>query len=102
MKPVITDISQLDLNKQYTYADYLTWQFSERLELIKGWIYKMPASPSGGSPAPRRVHQEIEGKLFLRIGNYFEHKNCKVYQSPFDVRLLKNVELQDKAINTVV
>jgi hypothetical protein len=48
----ITDISQLDQNKQYTYADYLTWHFEERVELIKGWIYKM-------SPAPKRVHQEI-------------------------------------------
>ena len=49
MKP-ITDFAQLDLNKQYTYADYLTWRFKERVELIKGWIYKM-------SPAPRRIHQ---------------------------------------------
>jgi hypothetical protein len=45
MKPKTTNISELDLNKTYTYADYLTWQFSERLELIKGWVYKMPASP---------------------------------------------------------
>ena len=62
----------------------------------------MPAPPSGRSPAPRIVHQEIEGKLFLRIGNHFEYKNCKVYQSPFDVRLFKNIEQQDKAITTVV
>jgi len=40
--------------------------------------------------------------LFLRIGNHFEYKNCKVYQSPFDVRLFKNIEQQDKAITTVV
>jgi len=32
----ITDISQLDFKKQYTYADYLTWQLNERVELIKG------------------------------------------------------------------
>jgi hypothetical protein len=36
MKPKVTDFSQLDLSKTYTYADYLTWQFSERIELIKG------------------------------------------------------------------
>jgi hypothetical protein len=33
---MITDINQLDLNKTYSYADYLTWQFQEKLELIKG------------------------------------------------------------------
>lgn len=102
MKPKVTDFSELDLSKTYTYADYLTWQFSERLELIKGWIYKMPALPSGRTPAPRRVHQKIEGNLFLKIGAYFEHKSCDVYQSPFDVRLLKNKGQTDQEITTVV
>lgn len=95
MKPKITDFSQLDLNKTYTYADYLTWRFQERVELIRGWIHKM-------SPAPRRLHQEVEGKFFLRIGNHFENKDCKVYQSPFDVRLIKNRGESDKEITTVV
>ena len=27
---MIDDINQLDFNKRYTYADYLTWQFQER------------------------------------------------------------------------
>lgn len=31
----ITSFDQLDLTKQYTYADYLTWQFEERVELFK-------------------------------------------------------------------
>lgn len=29
-----TDISQIDLNSNYHYADYLTWKFKERIELI--------------------------------------------------------------------
>jgi len=95
MKPKITDFSELDLSKTYTYADYLTWQFSERVELIKGWIYKM-------SPAPRRVHQKIQGNLFLEIGNFFRKKDCDVYQSPFDVRLIKNKGKKDDKIETVV
>ncbi len=41
---MITDINQLDLSKSYTYAEYLTWQFEEMVELIKGKIFKM--SPS--------------------------------------------------------
>lgn len=32
---MITDISQLDPNGTYTYADYLKWPFDESVELIK-------------------------------------------------------------------
>jgi hypothetical protein len=38
---VVTNFSDLDLTKEYTYADYMLWQFSERVELIKGYIKKM-------------------------------------------------------------
>ena len=94
MKSKITNFSHLDLNKTYTYADYLTWQFDERVELIKGWIYKM-------SPAPRRLHQKVEGNLFLKMGNFLEKSNCEIYQSPFDVRLIKKSK-NDREITTVV
>ena len=94
MKPKVTDFSQLDLNKTYTYADYLTWRFQERVELIKGWIYKM-------SPAPKRLHQEVEGNLYLELGVFFRKKSCEVYQSPFDVRLIKKSK-DDREITTVV
>jgi hypothetical protein len=33
---MITDINQLDLNKTYSYADYLTWQFQEKTGIDKG------------------------------------------------------------------
>lgn len=95
MKTIITDFSQLDLSKTYTYADYLTWRFQERVELIKGWIYKM-------SPAPKRVHQKVEGYLHVQLWKHFENKACEVYQSPFDVRLIKNRGQSDKEITTVV
>ncbi|WP_375417483.1 hypothetical protein [uncultured Hymenobacter sp.] len=35
---IITDISQLDPNGSYTYADYLTWEFPEYVELIAGRV----------------------------------------------------------------
>ena len=95
MKPkYITDINKLDFKKQYTYADYLTWRFNERVELIKGWLHKM-------SPAPKRNHQEIEIAISSSFWNFFENKLCKVYQSPFDVRLKKN-KAKDNEIDTVV
>jgi hypothetical protein len=57
--------ADLDLTKNYSYADYCQWKFQERLELIKGKIFKM-------SPAPSSIHQsisrEISGELWL-LGN---------------------------------
>jgi len=90
----ITDIKQLDLTKKYSYADYLTWEFNERVELIKGWIYKM-------SPAPKRKHQRVSLKLTLQLVNFLDTCGCQVYEAPFDVRLKKN-KGSDSEVNTVV
>ena len=90
----ITDINQLDLKKKYSYADYLSWQFAERVELIKGWIYRM-------SPDPRRKHQRVSFKLTLVFGNFFNSCDCQIYEAPFDVRLKKNIGA-DCEIDTVV
>jgi Uma2 family endonuclease len=87
--PVVTKFSDLDLTKQYTYADYLLWQFSERVELIRGFIIKM-------SPAPNRYHQEVSSNLNAYLHQNFRGKSCNLYTAPFDVRLpikSKNKEL---------
>ena len=77
---VVTQFSDLDLSKQYSYADYLLWEFKERVELIKGFIYKM-------SPAPNRKHQKISQNVNNDILNFFKKHPCEVYVAPFDVRL---------------
>ena len=59
MKP-ITNINQLDFSKYYTYTDYLTWKFAERVELIKGKILQI-------SPAPSLKHQVITGNIYGEI-----------------------------------
>lgn len=87
-------LSDLDINKTYTYADYLKWTFDERLELIKGKIFTM-------SPAPGSVHQRLSHRLGRWIGNYLEGKDCEVFSAPFDVRLLRR-SADDKDILTVV
>jgi hypothetical protein len=46
MLEIVTDINQLDPDGTYTYADYLLWRIEERLELIKGKIFKMSPAPS--------------------------------------------------------
>ena len=87
-------LADLDLNKIYTYADYLKWTFEERVELIKGKIFKM-------SPAPSRRHQDLSSFLHVAIGNYLKGRNCKVYSAPFDVRLPRKSK-DDKDIITVL
>jgi len=78
--PIVTNFSDLDLTKQYTYADYLLWQFSERIELLRGFIKKM-------SPAPSRRHQDYSRNLSFSILKIIEKSPCKMYIAPFDVRL---------------
>lgn len=77
---IITNFSDLDLTKQYSYSDYLLWQFQERVELIKGFILKM-------SPAPSMVHQRISSNLTGCFYENLKRKPCNVFQAPFDVRL---------------
>jgi Uma2 family endonuclease len=76
----ITEYSQLDLTKEYTYFDYLKWRFSERVELVFGKIIKM-------SPAPNTKHQRTIGNLFMSFSKIIHNKNCEVFIAPFDVRL---------------
>jgi Uma2 family endonuclease len=95
--PKITDISQLDLTAEYSYADYLTWALDDAIELIQGRIQLM-------APAPNVKHQRLSMYLSSRLFNYFENKNCQVFSAPFDVRLYDRTQsiLADKEINTVV
>ena len=94
---MITNIDDLDFTRQYTYADYLTWHFDERVELIRGWISRM-------SPAPLRYHQNISFKLTVQIGNYLANKKCAAYAAPFDVRLANKSKkkVDNKSIVSVV
>jgi Uma2 family endonuclease len=85
----------LDMNKRYTFADYLTWWDDKRRELIDGFVHKM-------TPAPVRKHQKISFQFTLSFGNYLLGKKCEVYHAPFDVRLPKNRETEPDKIYNVV
>lgn len=93
----ITHLSQLDLNGTYSYADYLTWQLDEALELIKGKIMLM-------SPTPNVRHQSISTHLTGLLYSYFRNQKCRLFAAPFDVRLYdrKKSILANKEIHTVV
>lgn len=89
-------IEEPDLAGTYTYADYLTWQWDEMTELIHGKIFKM-------SPAPGSLHQQVSGELFRQVANFLKSKKCKVFSSPFDVRLpVSQKNKTDREIITVV
>lgn len=80
MSNIVKKFSDLDLTKTYTYSDYLLWQFSERVELIKGFINKM-------SPAPSSNHQSVSYNIIGCFYENFKKKPCRVFEAPFDVRL---------------
>jgi ribosomal protein S21 len=86
-------LADLDVNKLYTYFDYLKWTFEERVELIKGRIFEMSA--------PSSMHQEISSYLNIAIGNYLKGKECKVFAAPYDVRIPRKT-IDDKMITTVL
>lgn len=97
MSTIVTDINQLDLDGTYTYADYLLWRIEERLELIKGKIFKM-------SPAPSLVHQRISTRLQGTLFNFLKARSCDLFSAPFDVRLYNDKKSKDanRQIYTVV
>lgn len=92
---IINDISQLDPNGSYTYADYLTWRFTEYVELIKGRILKKMSAPTS-------AHQVVATNFSGVIWSHIRGKSCRVFHAPFDVRLLKSSGNGDEQIKTVV
>ncbi|MDR3250855.1 MAG: Uma2 family endonuclease [Tannerella sp.] len=87
----------LDMNKRYTYADYMTWWDDKRRELIDGFIKMM-------SPAATLSHAKSVARINYCLFDYIKgHKGqCQVFTAPFDVRLPKNGEKEDNKIFSVV
>ncbi len=75
----ITRLDQLDPAGIYSYADYLKWQFDERVELFLGKLFPMSA--------PNTQRQRYSQCFSLSIGNYLAGKPCELFVAPFDVRL---------------
>jgi Uma2 family endonuclease len=76
---------------RFTYGQYKTWPEEERWELIDGHAWAM-------SPAPRRRHQKLSGRLFAKMHGFLEGQPCEVYEAPFDVLLPE----ADDEVGTVV
>lgn len=78
----------------YTFADVLSWDEDERIEIISGKVFMM-ATPS-------RIHQKITGELFRQLANFLEGKQCEVYAAPFGVRLFEQDGDSEENVDTVV
>lgn len=79
---------------RYTFADYLTWDEDDHIELIYGYPYMM-------SP-PLRIHPKVSGALFRQLANYLDGKKCEVYSAPFGVRLFEEEGDRPEDVNTIV
>jgi Uma2 family endonuclease len=88
----------LDLNKRYTYADYLTWTDNKMRELLNGFIKTM-------SPAPTLAHARITMEISYLMIHYIKKRkgHCKVFTAPFDIRFPQSGDITDNdKIYTVV
>jgi Uma2 family endonuclease len=88
----------LDLNRKYTYADYLTWADDKMRELLNGFVRLM-------SPAPALKHAVVSRRLAYDFIHYIERNggDCQVFYAPFDVRFPSAPDnTADDQIDTVV
>ena len=78
----------------YTYRKYCEMDDDgNRYEIIDGVPYMMAA--------PFIQHQRILGRIYGRLFNYLQGKQCEVFMSPLDVRLAIYGKVGDEAINVV-
>ncbi len=93
---MVNSLQDLDFSKTYSYAEYLTWQFAERVELLKGYVRQMAA--------PNSKHQRVSRQLVGNFLKFFTKNPFELYYAPFDVRLYnrKKSMLADRDVYTVV
>jgi Uma2 family endonuclease len=75
MQHALTDPNQLDPAGTYTVTDYLSWQFDELVELIKGKLVRM-------SPAPVLTHAICIEKIEYRLYQVLDRsKKCRAFHT---------------------
>ena len=87
-------VTQRD-TQRHTYGDYLEWSRNYGDEIIDGVAYVREP------PSPSRTHQELVGALYYELCRALEGRSFCVYIAPFDVRLPRSDESDDK-IETVI
>jgi len=73
-----------------SYQEWLDFESNlgetRRAELIDGQIYMMSA--------PSSRHQAVSGNLYFQLRSHLRGKKCRVFYSPFAVRLNEDSEVQ--------
>ncbi|MCL2322045.1 MAG: Uma2 family endonuclease [Oscillospiraceae bacterium] len=82
-----------NINKVYTYSDYLNFPENERWEIIDGVAFRMEA--------PSWEHQFISSELVTLLNMQLRGTPCRAVAAAFDLRLPKKNE-KDEDISTVV
>ncbi len=93
----ITSFSQLDLTKQYSYADYLAWEIKipERLEIINGIARRLET--------PWIPHHLILNEFFFAMYSYFKgNTDLEMWRIPFHLYLTIDKNAQANEINNVI
>lgn len=80
--------------ERYTFADFLSWDEAERIELMDGGAVLMAA--------PTSLHQQISMEVSRQLANFLEGKTCRVYPAPFAVRLFERDSDAPDDVDTVV
>lgn len=80
--------------ERYTFADVVTWEENDRIEIIDGKTVMM---------APPTVrHQRISREIVRQLANYLEGKKCEVFAAPFGVRLFEKDGDRPEDVDTMV
>lgn len=77
----------LDMDKRYTYADYLMIEDDKRYEVHEGELMMVPA--------PTTTHQRISWKIERIIGDFIVENNLgEIFDAPTDVVLSGDIVVQ--------
>ena len=78
------EMEQAVKKQYYTVDEWLEWDENVRSELYEGDLIML------GQPNQR--HQEILGELYGQLWQYLKGKPCKVFPTPFGVKLFETEE----------
>ncbi len=68
-------VEEPDPPVRYTYADFLEWQYDERLEICKGRMFRLP------TPATR--HRKISRNINAVFFTIVKKTPCQFFAAPF-------------------
>ncbi|WP_159468763.1 Uma2 family endonuclease [Dyadobacter sp. 3J3] len=81
MRETYANTIPLDLGVNYSYTDYLSWDFKENLELINGQIFPINSKIDS-------YHQHISSKILSAMAIFFQNFPYKLLSFPEEIKLV--------------